>query len=987
MKKIYHKIMLFGAAIVFPLWSMAQDLNISGRVTDSNGDPVAGASVVVKGTATGVTTGINGDYDIGAPADATLTFSFLGMGTQEEAVDGRGRIDVIMGESDQSIEEVVVVAVGYGTARKADLTGAITSVQAKDMRQGVINSAEQLLQGKVAGLTVIKNGGNPTESAALRLRGGTSLSASNAPLVVVDGIPGVDINTVSPASIVAIDVLKDASAAAIYGSRGANGVILVTTSRQKAGRHIEYNGYAALGYPRQYTDVLTASEYRDFHQKNATGVLPDKDFGANTDWQKELQQNSISQSHNVSFAQSGDGSGMQASINYLNNEGVMKHSRLERLQGSMAGYVYGLNNRLRLDAGLNATADKTEDVDMSMFNRAYLNNPTVPVKDESGKFNTAQAILGRDGTNVVESMENRNDQGTRKRLLGYGKAELEIISGLKATANASYEYGSWQDYYYIPMRMDLVNPNAADNNGRRELSDTYRKQIETYLTYEKKFADRHNVNVMAGYSYQDLMSEGFSASRRTFATDEFLWNNLGAGTDAKQGDVASSKSSSKLASFFARANYNFDHRYMLTATIRRDGSSKFGANNKWGTFPSVSAAWRISEESFMQNTKSWLGNLKLRAGYGITGSQNGIAEYKSLATLGATSNFYNPETGQYESSYGYTSNPNFNLKWEETSQTDIGLDFTLLGRINVTLDWYYKLTSDLLYTYDVPTPPYLYRQIMANVGSLSNTGIELALNANIVRSGDFTLDGNLTLAHNRQVVEKLSNEFYHTDKVYKGELSGMWDMGVQTQVLQEGYPVGTFIGLKNKGITADGKFDVARDEGGNAIKVAANENYVILGDAQPALTFGLGFNAGYRWFDFSVQTYGMLGQKILNAQAMQLSGTSRISGGYNLSKKWVNYGALEDTGPVWSDFWLEDGSFLRLQTVTLGFTLPRMASLKTLGIERVRLYVTGENLLTLTKYTGMDPEVSIDGIDSPGIDRGNQYSMPRTVSFGLNLTF
>jgi iron complex outermembrane receptor protein len=965
--------------------ALAQDrLTVNGTVTDETGEPLEGV-VVTSASRQSAATDANGRFTLSARQGEDVTFSYLGYVTQ--TLHAQPTLNVPLQPDVVSLESVTVVAVGYGTARRADLTGAISSVQAKDFKQGIISSTEQLLQGKVAGLTVIRNGGNPTESAAMRLRGGTSLSASNAPLIVVDGIPGVDINTVQPGEVLSIDVLKDASAAAIYGSRGANGVIIITTNREQKGRTMEYNGYVAVGFAKNL-DILSADEWRDYYRVHNPSALTTSDYGASTDWQKELEQTAITHSHTVSFTQGSENSGLRVSATYLNTQGVMKNSNLERFNGSLTGHQYGLNKRLRLEASLHATIDKTDDVDAGLLRTAYRINPTIPVYQPDGSYTNNPDITGTNASNVVESQNARNDEGTRKRLFAYGKGELEIISGLKAIANMSYEYNSAQDYYYEPSGVGY-RPSTS-NLAKRKLEDYTRKQIETYLTYDKVFAEKHRVGLMVGYSYMDHMTEGFGAERSGFDTNFFLWNNLGAGTESKVSDVSSYKRSAQLASVFARANYSFNSRYMLTATIRRDGSSRFGENHKWGTFPSVSAAWRISEESFMEGTKGWLDNLKLRAGYGVTGNQAGIDEYASLPTIGISSGsqYYDVVSGTWKNSYGFTRNANPDLKWESTAQTDIGVDFVLFNKVNVTFDWYYKKTSDLLYTYQVPTPPFLYSTILANVGDLSNRGVELTLGANIVRTNDFTFDANLTLAHNKQTVDKLSNDLYQTGNIYSGSLQGLQGLDVRTQVIAEGYPVGTFIGLRSGGIV-NGKFDVPRDSNDKPLTTFQDEEaYVVLGNAQPDLTMGLALNLTYRQFDFSVAAYGMFGQKVLNGIATELSGKTWSGDGvYNFTKKFADSGLTEEANQVWCDYWLENASYLRLQTVTLGYTFPKNTFTKKIGIERLRLYITGENLFTFTGYTGLDPEVSIEGLSQPGIDKGNIYPMPRTVSFGVNFSF
>ena len=941
-------------------------ITVKGVVTDENGLPIIGVTIITA-SKNGTTTDMDGNYTLEATEGELITFSYIGY--SEQQVAAKSQLNIQLKPTSIGLDEVTVVAIGYGVSRKSDLTGSIASVSAKDFKQGVISSAEQLLQGKVAGLVVSQGGGDPTKSSSMRLRGGTSLSASNAPLVVVDGIPGVDLSTVQPNEILSMDVLKDASATAIYGSRGANGVIIVTTNREKKGRSIEYNGYVAIGKSANNLDVLTAGEWRQYvNDHNLTDAV---DYGADTDWQKAIQRTAISHSHTLSFSSGGEDNGLRASVNYLRNEGIVKFSDLDRMSASLTAYQYGLNDRLKVELSLQANADKRHNVDNAIYSTIYNMNPTAPIYDENGNY--LEQIGGRlTENNPVESHTERNDETTRKHLLGYGKVELSIIDGLKATTNLSYEYNSNQDYYYRPSYVYKVTDGGYAKRYNEEYTN---KQLEVFLNYDKTFNKIHRVGAMVGYSYLDYSFETLKAERRKFDTDDFLWNNLGAGQDNRLEDVASSKSQAKLISFFARANYTFKDRYMLTATIRRDGSSRFGANHKWGTFPSVSAAWRVSEETFMEGLQSWLANLKLRAGYGLTGNQSGIGEYKSAMLMGTGGGaYFDSESNSWKQSYGVTQNPNPDLKWESTAQTNVGVDMFLFNRLNLTFDWYLKKTSDLLYTYQVPNPPYLYSNILANVGDLTNKGVELTLGANLINHKDFTWDANLTLAHNKQTVDKLSNQVYQTDRVLSGSLQGILGMSNRySQVIEEGYPVGTFYGPHCEGIV-DGKFVLAND--------GEDE---ILGNAQPKLTMGLSFNFTYKDFDLGISGYGMYGQKVLNVAGMERGYTAHMPN-YNITSSFAESGISDENMPVYSDFWLENGSFFRLQSVTLGYTLPARL-LKNFGVNRLRFYATGENLFVLTGYTGIDPEVGTSDLKEVGLDKGNIYPMPRTFSIGLNLSF
>lgn len=514
----------------------AQNVTASGTVTDATHEPLIGATVKVTGSAQGVITDMNGNFELQCKSGAQLEVSYIGYLTQN--VKAAKGMKIVMVEDAKTLDNIVVVGVGYGTMRKSDLTGAIASVSAKDMKKGVITSAEQLLQGKVAGLSVVQASGSPENGASLRLRGGTSLSASNGPLVVVDGIAGVDFNSVQPNEIVSIDVLKDASAAAIYGSRGANGVIIVTTNRAASdveAKTIEYNGYVAIANVANKLDVLSADQWRGYVRDNNIGNA--QDYGAYTDWQDELLRTAISHSHNIAFSNTKKTNGYRASITYQNNQGVIERNNMNRLAASLAAYQTGLNGRLRLDAGINANFDSWHPIDTRIFERMINLNPTFPVYNPDGSF----AQLGGTNTeNPVEINIHRDEDRKRHRFLGYGKAELDIIDGLKAVANASYEYNETTGGIYKPTTAQMEGASLK-GWGQRTYAQYTNRQLEAFLTYDKQIAKAHHLNVLAGYSYLDTTAEGFGSTRSGFTTDFFGYNNLAAGTNAQLGDVYSYK--------------------------------------------------------------------------------------------------------------------------------------------------------------------------------------------------------------------------------------------------------------------------------------------------------------------------------------------------------------------------------------------------------------------------------------------------------------
>ena len=966
---IFFMMMLFCSNV------SAQDFTATGTVVDSEKEPLIGASVSVVGGKVGAITDIDGNFTIQCKQGDMLEISYVGYNNRKVQA-GKG-LNIVMEQDAKTLDEVTVVGVGYGKMRKSDLTGAIASVNSKDMKQGVITSAEQLLQGKVAGLSIVQSSGAVESGASIRLRGGTSLSASNGPLVVVDGIPGVDINSVQPSEIVSMDILKDASAAAIYGSRGANGVIIITTNRQGSDTEvntIQYNGYVAIASAAKTLDLLSTNQWRSYVR--STGNMNALDYGADTDWQKELMRTAISHSHNINFSSSKKSHGYRASFTYNNNEGVIKRNNMNRVAGSLSAYQTGMNGRLRLDEGINANFDSWHPIDNRIFERMTNLQPTFPVFNQNGSY--AQ-LNGTNTENPVELNNNRIEDRKRHRFLGYLKAELSIVEGLTATMNTSYESNSVKSGLYKPTYARMEG-QSEHGWGQRLYDDYTNKQLELYLTYDKKFADIHHLNLMGGYSYLDNTYEGFGSTRSGFDSDAFGYNNLAAGTDYRQGDVYSYKGESKLISFFGRINYSLMDRYMVTATLRRDGSSRFGNNHKWGVFPSVSLAWRISEEPFMASTHEWLDNLKLRAGFGVTGNQNGIGEYKSLAILSPSgAAYFDGTTGTWKNAYTQIQNPNPDLKWESTAQWNLGVDFSVFNKLNGTLELYYKKTSDLLWTYPVPQPPYLVGTMLANVGDLVNKGFELSLGYKVVRAKNWTLDANMSLAYNHQEITKLSNDQYQAVGLQAGSLHNVRGMSnTYSQVIKEGYPAGAFWGPHCTGISSDGKYMLDKDDNGKV-----KDGY--LGSAMPKWNLGLSLNATWRDFDASVAAYGMFGQKVLNVSRMVMYDPTRFPS-QNTLDDFMKSGITDN--PTYSDYFIENGDFFRLQAITLGYSVP-LNTVKKLGLTRLRFYVTGENLFCITGYKGIDPEVSVPDnvLSSPGIDFFNSYPRPRTFSLGVNIGF
>ena len=946
-----------------------------------------------------------------------------------------GKIDASRAQEEVTmLKEVEIVSIGMGTARREDLTGAISSIKAEDMKQGVITSAEQLLQSKIAGLTIVQGSGDPASGAIMRLRGGTSLSGGNNPLIVVDGIVVSDMNVVPAADIISIDVLKDASASAIYGSRAANGVVLITTKRRgQESISASYTGFVSMSNASGRLDLLDANAFR---AKLDEGSLLDR--GGSTNWQDQIQRTALTHSHSASFNGNAKKFGFKGTVSYLNSEGVVKTSQLERIGANLTGFTTLVDDRLTLELSLSKTKDNYNAINQQeLFMTTYQANPTWSVKNPDGSYFNPYYDPKKPSNiekyNPLEILENRYANNTRDRFFGYLKTDIVFIKGksgegLKGTVNAAYNTVDEQQRFYLPIAAHSEGGKPIGMRGQATRAEGHyaQKQIEAYLTYDEIFQSVHKFNAMAGYSYAHEGGEGMGAGVRHFDYDDFLYNNLAAaknlfykneaGEYQRQGAeyTYSYKDESAIASFFGRVNYSYASKYMITATLRADGSSKFGANHKWGFFPSASAAWRISQEKFLSGTQNWLNELKLRAGYGVTGNQFGIRNYQSLSTYTPMPRLDPPlEDGEVPPiAFVRTRNANPDLKWESTAQVNIGLDFELFKRrLSGTVEFYHKRTNDLLFFYQVGATAYNdIEYTLMNIGNLENTGVELSLNGTIYSNKNFSWEANLNLAHNKNKVTKLARQDITdledvstptdmgyifnsaTRQPYEG-LNGAGRM-TNTQILREGYSAGSFFGAKTAGLDADGNilYIVSDGYGGETTTTNpgdltnADRNHY-LGSAMSKLTLGFGMNFSYKKWDASINTYGMFGQKVYNATAMLLS-SPPDHGEDNVLASSLG----KNMNRCLSDYWLEDASFFRIQSLSIGYTF----DLKKIKLNSLRLYATVENPFVFTSYSGVDPEVSIDmnvtEMDSrekvsPGIDHFNNYPRPRTFLLGVNIQF
>lgn len=959
----------------------AQDARTyKGEVTDNDGNGLPGVTVMVKGTTMGTVTNVDGNYSLSAEEGSILVFSFIGYSTVEKTLGEETSINVQLTEDVVGLEEVVVV--GYGVAQKKDLTGATTSLSSDELNQGAITNPLQQVAGRAAGVSVTQVGSEPGSTPSVRIRGITSLIGGNDPLVVVDGIQGnMDLlNQVPPSEIASIDILKDASATAIYGSRGAPGVILVTTKKNDKGKStVEYHGSASVDMLSNRLETFSASEWRDMAQ--LWGVPFSADHGSDTDWYDILIQNGTTQNHTISMGGSAQNFNYRASVTAILQEGIVINSKNSEYMARVQATQKALDDKLTLSVNLNNGVSKYEGSPSSvgraafrsnLISNAYVSKPTDPVLFQDGSYFYDENVFQYINPYAV-AMEVINESETHN-LFGSFRADLEVLKGIKLGW-----FGSWRKVdvnrgYYEPVKSTLAS--AIDHNGVANVTTNLQdeKLMDISLNFDKEFG-KHSVKAVAVYEWQRQTYQGHFAQARGFLNDITTYNALQLGTisNVLPGDISSYKNDRTLVSFLGRVNYSYADKYLLTVSLRQDGSSVFGANHKWGTFPSASAAWRISEEPFMKGI-DFISYLKLRAGYGVTGNQQGLYPQRSLQLIGESgvTNF----NGQLITNFAVTQNSNEDLQWETRYQTNVGLDFGFFdGNLNGSLDVFSATTRNLLFNYTVPQPPYPYGSIAANVGSLLNEGIELVLNYHVVNTKDFriTLGGNVSLLRNEvlDLSGTLNGVPLMTDYV---------GMGYNAYLI-EGKPIGIFNILQHEGRDdANAETVVDRNDDGVIDQGDRSEDRYFAGSALPTYTYAFTPEVVYKNFDLSMVWRGSGGNMIYNSIKSSFSYFENL-GKSNLLRSAAELGLY--TSQYSTDLWLEKGDYLRFDNLTIGYTFDTS---KIKNIEKLRLSLTGNNLAVFTGYTGLDPEIRVDGGNGSGADAGI-YPRIRSFSAGLNITF
>lgn len=983
--------------VIVPILSEQQQLQkkeVTGNVTDAKGQPIPGATVMAKGTTTGITTDFDGNFQFFIPVDAkTLVISFVGMKTQELDMSGKTIFMVTLEEEAYAIDEVV--AVGYGTLRKSDQTGATSRLTSEKMNKSIATSPAEMMQGRISGVNIIQNNGEPGSGMSVRIRGSNSIRSGQEPLYVIDGVPldnaditpnggtaaGINesskknpISFLNPEDIESIDILKDASSTAIYGARGANGVVLITTKRGKKGTgKITYDGYTGISQIREKMDILSAAQFKSYRKANGSALL---DNGASVDWQNEIFRTAVIQNHNLSFGGGTDNFTYQSSLGYLNQEGIVNKTGVEKLNGKLKIAQSSFNNRLNIVSSIIAShvedfrvpISETGGFEGDVILTALKSNPTYPIRNADGSY----FQYSKDQRNPAAMINLVDDITKTDRVLANFSAEIEVIKDLRYKLNIGFDRTNAERRVNQDQELSyMVNKGEANINK----ITANNRLVENYFTYTLRVGDQHNFNFLAGHAYQNIRVSTNELRVYGFVVKDIKYtDNLQYGKFS-EAVVSSSAYERELQSFFGRANYSYVDKYLFTVTGRYDGSSKFGKNRKYGFFPSAAFAWRTSEEQFMKD-QDVISDLKMRFGYGVTGNQE-IPDKISLLAVGTTPSANGYFNNTLTPGITFLRTPNPDIQWETTYQANLGIDFGFWSnKLTGTIDIFNKQTKDVLLEIPAKAPAAAQTQ-WQNVPGLMiiNNGLELGLNAQVIRQEKLMWDLGVNFATIKNEVKNLPVKLIET-----GNASGQGLSGTRVQIITNGQPIGTFYGLVYQGLDANGMSIYKKDATGAQVK----EN---LGTALPRFTYSLNSSLDFNGFDFSMFWYGTQGNKVYNNAANALFVKGALDNGSNVTTTIFKSNESPANANAFSSRFVEDASYLRLSNVTIGYTCK---SKQIKWLTSARIYATGNNLLVITKYTGFDPEVSINasqnGVPSLGMDY-TAYPKARTFTLGLNLQF
>lgn len=937
----------------------AQTISIKGKVTDSGtSEPLVGVTVMIKGSSAGTSTAADGTYAISASSGDVLVFSIIGYKSAEAAVENdRAVINMALEEDAEMLEETVVV--GYGTMDKKELTSAISHISSEDFLVTGGGDPAMLIQGKVAGVSITNTGvGNPNSTASIQIRGISSRKAGLEPLIVIDGIAGGDLANLNQNDIESIDILKDGAASAIYGTRGSNGVIQITTKKgsQDGSIHTSYSGIATANFMIRELDMLTADQWREYRSSQGKGT----DYGGNTDWLKEVSRVGFSHQHTLSLSGGNSRSNYRVSADYRSATGIDRRSEREEY-GARASVNHTTKSGLfTFSANIAPRVVKSVDADQNVFFYAIEANPTTPVHDPDDPSKYFNFFGQQASYNPVESIYSEKKDHDIRYLDWDATARLNIMEGLSTQVTFSDQHIQNYERMFRPSTYtESINKGWSGGEASQKYSEDSRYSLEWIANWQKNIKD-HNIKVMLGYSYQYFQHSEFFAENKNFPNDGLTYNDLEAGSwageEGKTG-VKSARYDSKLIAFFGRVNYDYKGKYLLTLSYRREGSSKFGANNKWGNFPAVSAGWRISQENFMRGI-GWIDDLKIRADFGVTGNQN-FDSYLSLSTMTGYEEYY--YDGSWFTVWGASKNANPDLKWELGINWNVGLDFSLLDyRLTGSVNYYNRTQQDLLGDYNVPVPPYLFPTTYANVGTMRNSGVEIELNWDAVRTWNFSYSIGFAGATISNKMVSFSNPLYRGQDWYDEVETQSPFPFYYLQRLQVGERIGNFCMYEFAGFNKQGQWLIYDKNGELKAGLDANdEDKKIVGNGLPQFTASMTHTFRYKNWDLSLYFRGAFGFDIFNLHDFYYGTQAAVS---NVLEKAYTTNSIIKENPLVCDYFLEKGDWVKLDMANLGYTL----NLGKKYIERIRFYITGKNLLTFTGFSGVDPaSYDVNGI-TPG---------------------
>ncbi|MGM9475081.1 SusC/RagA family TonB-linked outer membrane protein [Pedobacter sp. GSP4] len=968
-----------------PAQTSAAQKTITGTVVDEKKIGMPGVGIKIQGKTGGSVTQENGKFSINvtAPTDI-LVFSYIGYQTKSIPA-GNGATPLVVSlvpSESQKLDEVVVV--GYGTLKTKEVTSSVAHVDTAQFRQGGARNALDLIQGKVAGLNITRaSSSNPNSGPSVQLRGVVSVTGSASPLFVIDGIPGGNPDLLTQDDILSVDVLKDGSGAAIYGTSANAGVILITTKKGKPGAPtFNYSGYIRKEYVQNRLDFLTADEFRS---KIASGQIDAIDRGGNNDlYDLLVNHGNFSQNHNLALSGGTDKTSYRASINYRDLQGIAKENGRKEYTLRLNVNQKGLNDKLNVQLNLATNFNNANLLGGGGWEEEAGKNPTTQIYNSNGTY-----YFDNQSTNQYARLFQETNYRKQQTSSADVKADLDIVKGLKASVFGSVQRNSYIDGGYAVLESENSVENSDFPNGGYAFKSNFLSQafaLEPTLAYNTVI-DKHSISAVGGYSYRYYIEEGQDANNRGFLNNQFNEDNLNQGEALSLGkaSMGSFKNDNTLIAFFARVNYAFDGKYLAQFILRREGSSRFGDNNKWGSFPAVSVGWNISQEKFMENIK-WVNSLKLRAGYGVTGN-SGFENNASRVVLGTGGKYLYPD-GIYRETYGPTRNANPFLKWESKRELNIGADFTLFNnKLTGALDLFKRTTKDLLDTYTTPQPPYIQSSIFANVGTISSKGIELALSYQAIKNKDFTFSMDFTGSTIKNKLDSYSNDIYTVKYKTFGGIGGAGDLG-NAITTYEGEDLGVFWGKRFAGFDANGKWlffnrngQAVRNDQINNSKDKNLTDLAPIGNAIPKYYASYTANFSYKQFDLRIFLRGKFDYQILNTTALTY-GNPSIKGANYLSEAFTKYSAINDTF-MYSDYYLEDGANVKIDEVTIGYNF----KLKNKLIRNLRVYATGQNLATITGYSGNDPDFVQDTGLGPGVDNRSAYPSTRSFLFGVNVGF